>query len=154
MVFYRKYRPKTFSEVVGQEHVVQTLQGALQNNSLAHAYLFTGPRGTGKTTLARLLAKVVNCSQIKNHDACGICDFCKEVETGKSLDLIEIDAASNRGIDEIRELREGARFVSTRGKHKVYIIDECHQLTKEASNALLKTLEEPPPKTLFVLATT
>ena len=167
MVFYRKYRPKKFSEVVGQEHVVQTLQGALQSNTLAHAYLFTGPRGTGKTTLARILAKAINWDQnvlrregdeilsgAPRSDACGVCDFCKEVETGRSLDLIEIDAASNRGIDEIRELREGARFVSVRGKHKVYIIDECHQLTKEASNALLKTLEEPPPKTLFVLATT
>jgi len=173
-VFYRKYRPKTFSEVVGQEHVVQTLQGALRTGTLAHAYLFTGPRGTGKTTIARLLAKAVNCdrnvlrstlsfsinsgneilSEAPRSDACGICDFCKEIEAGKSLDLMEIDAASNRGIDEIRELREGTRFASARGKHKVYIIDECHMLTKEAFNAFLKTLEEPPPKTLFVLATT
>ncbi len=153
MVFYRKYRPKKFSEVVGQEHIVQTLQGALQSNNLAHAYLFTGPRGTGKTTLARILAKAVNCAK-KADDACGICDSCLEVNAGKALDLIEIDAASNRGIDEIRVLREGARFASAQGGHKIYVIDECHQLTKEASNALLKTLEEPPPKTLFILATT
>ncbi len=168
MVFYRKYRPKTFSEVVGQEHVVQTLRGALQSNNLAHAYLFTGPRGTGKTTMARLLAKAVNCeknvlrsegdeilSRTLRSDACGVCSFCKEIEDNRSLDLVEIDAASNRGIDEIRALREGARFSSmASGKHKVYIIDECHMLTKEASNAFLKTLEEPAAKTLFVLATT
>ena len=160
MVFYRKYSPKTFSQVVGQEHVTQTLQGALKTNSVAHAYLFTGPRGTGKTTIARLLAKAVNCeknmlrSTGDESDACGVCSFCKEIEEGKAFDLVEIDAASNRGIDEIRALREGARFASARGKHKIYIIDECHQLTKEASNALLKTLEEPPAKTIFILATT
>ena len=165
MVLYRKYRPKNFAEVVGQEHVVETLQGAIKTGRLAHAYLFTGPRGTGKTSLARLLAKVVNCDQLRNpvsnletgflSDACAICQSCKEVEEGRAMDLIEIDAASNRGIDEIRALREGTRFSSMNaGKYKVYVIDECHMLTKEASNALLKTLEEPPAKTLFVLATT
>ncbi len=160
MVLYRKYRPKNFAEVVGQEHVVETLQGAIKSGRLAHAYLFTGPRGTGKTSLARLLAKAVNCersyppARSNLADACTICGSCKEVEEGRAIDLIEIDAASNRGIDEIRALREGARFSSANGKHKVYVIDECHMLTKEASNALLKTLEEPPAKTLFVLATT
>lgn len=154
MVFYRKYRPQKFSEVVGQEHVVQTLRGALLGNQLAHAYLFTGPRGTGKTTLARLLAKAANCSRLEDGDVCNRCDFCREVSEGRALDLMEIDAASNRGVDEIRSLREGVRFASLAGRHKVYVIDECHQLTKEASNALLKTLEEPPAKTLFILATT
>lgn len=162
LTLYRKYRPKNFAEVVGQEHVVETLQGAIQTGRLAHAYLFTGPRGTGKTSLARLLAKAVNCDQsyplsngVAKWDACAVCGSCKEVEEGRAMDLIEIDAASNRGIDDIRALREGTRFSSmSSGKYKVYVIDECHQLTKEASNALLKTLEEPPPKTLFVLATT
>lgn len=155
MILYRKYRPQKFSEVVGQEHVVRTLQGALQTNKLAHAYLFAGPRGTGKTTLARILAKVINCDRLQDSDACAECSFCLEVKNGRALDLIEIDAASNRGIDEIRALREGTRFSSMNaGKYKTYIIDECHQLTKEASNALLKTLEEPPTKTMFILATT
>ncbi|OGN13532.1 MAG: DNA polymerase III, subunit gamma and tau [Candidatus Yanofskybacteria bacterium RIFCSPHIGHO2_02_FULL_43_15c] len=168
MVLYRKYRPKKFAEVVGQEHVVETLQGAIKTGRLAHAYLFTGPRGTGKTSLARLLAKAVNCEkgQLRSEgdeilspagrsDACAVCSSCKEVEEGRAMDLVEIDAASNRGIDEIRALREGTRFSSMNaGKYKVYVIDECHQLTKEASNALLKTLEEPPAKILFILATT
>src|SRR3989344_5373057 len=170
LTLYRKYRPKNFAEVVGQEHVVETLQGAIKTGRLAHAYLFTGPRGTGKTSLARLLAKAVNCddrtkegrpsgseevlSAVARSDACAVCGSCKEIEDGRAMDLIEIDAASNRGIDDIRALNEGARFSSANGKHKVYVIDECHMLTKEASNALLKTLEEPPAKTLFVLATT
>ncbi|MBI2635637.1 MAG: DNA polymerase III subunit gamma/tau [Parcubacteria group bacterium] len=133
LVLYRKYRPQEWSEVIGQEHVVRTLTNALKLNRVGHAYLFSGPRGTGKTTIARLLAKSLECSD---------------------LDLIEIDAASNRGIDEIRELREGIKFAPTAGKYKVFIIDEVHQLTKEAFNALLKTLEEPPAHAIFVLATT
>ena len=133
LVLYRKYRPQEWNEVIGQEHVVRTLTNALKLGRVGHAYLFSGPRGTGKTTIARLLAKSLECSD---------------------LDLIEIDAASNRGIDEIRELREGIKFAPTKGKYKVFIIDEVHQLTKEAFNALLKTLEEPPAHAVFVLATT
>src|SRR3989344_1469977 len=136
-VLYRKYRPASFSEVVGQEHVVTTLKNALKNGRVAHAYLFSGPRGTGKTTIARLLAKELN----KGAD-------------DSSLDLIEIDAASNRGVDEIRALREGVRVGPTQGKYKIYLVDEVHMLTKEAFNAFLKTLEEPPPFVVFVLATT
>ena len=165
MVLYRKYRPKNFAEVVGQEHVVETLLGALQTGRLAHAYLFTGPRGTGKTSLARLLAKAVNCDRTESegvlrpegrmYDACAVCQSCKEVEEGRAVDLIEIDAASHGNVDDIRELREGVRFSSMNpGKYKVYIIDECHQLSNAAANAFLKTLEEPPPKTVFILATT
>lgn len=153
-VLYRKHRPRAFTEVVGQEHIIQTLQNALKNDDVAHAYLFTGPRGTGKTTTARLLTKALNCTGKTKNDACLKCDTCKEVESGNFIDLIEIDAASNRGIDDIRELKEGVRFTPNKGKYKVYIIDEAHMLSKEAFNALLKTLEEPPAHTVFVLATT
>ena len=154
MVLYRKYRPKSFSEVTGQEHVVQTLKNAVAGDLLSHAYLFAGPRGSGKTSLARLLAKAVNCKSTKEGDPCNKCDACEEINHGRAIDLIEIDAASNRGIDEMRELREGIAFSPTKLKYKVFIIDEAHQLTKEAANALLKTLEEPPSHVLFVLATT
>ena len=156
MVLYRKYSPQTFAEVVGQEHVVDTLRGAIKSNAVAHGYLFTGSRGSGKTTLARLLAKAVNCTNLSktSYDVCGKCDSCKEIEEGHSLDLIEIDAASNRGIDEIRAVRDSAQVSPFGNGWKVFIIDEIHMLTKEAFNALLKTLEEPPAKTLFVLATT
>jgi len=154
LVLYRKYRPKTFEEVVGQEHVVRTLINALSLNKVAHAYLFCGPRGTGKTTIARLLAKSVNCENRKTSEPCNKCLACQEINEGRALDLIEIDAASNRGIDEIRELREGIKFSPTRLKYKVFIIDEVHMLTREAFNALLKTLEEPPSHAIFILATT
>ena len=156
LVLYRKYRPQSFSEIIGQEHVVQTLTNAIALNMVSHAYLFSGPRGSGKTTLARLLAKAVNCQNRKDKEAepCNKCSSCLEITQGNSIDLIEIDAASNRGIDEIRELRDGIKFTPTKSKYKVFILDETHQLTKEAVNALLKTLEEPPSHAIFILATT
>ncbi len=155
-VFYRKYRPMAFSEFVGQEHIVKTLTNGLSSGLISHAYLFSGPKGSGKTSLARLLAKAVNCQGRKESQAepCNKCSSCLEIMGGRSLDLIEIDAASHRGIDEVRELRDGIRFVPVKSKYKVFIFDEAHQLTKEAANALLKTLEEPPTYAIFILATT
>ena len=156
LVLYRKYRPKLFSEVIGQEHVIRTITNAIKENMVSHGYLFAGPHGTGKTTLARLLAKALNCQQRKNgqFEPCNQCDSCLEINQGNAIDLIEIDAASNRGIDEIRELKEGIRFRPAKSKYKVFILDEAHQLSKDAANALLKTLEEPPSHAVFILATT
>lgn len=154
-VIYRKYRPSNFSEVVGQDMIIQTLKNALAMGRIAHAYLFTGPRGTGKTTVARILAKAVSClSRQSDGEPCNKCQACKEISAGRAIDLVEIDAASNRGIDEIRELREGIKFAPGQLRYKFFIIDECHMLTREAFNALLKTLEEPPAHAIFVLATT
>jgi DNA polymerase-3 subunit gamma/tau len=150
---YRKYRPQVFKEVYGQEHVLETLKKALETDRVAHAYLFTGARGVGKTTVARLLAKAVNCTDEKEKP-CGKCSNCKAIAESRFIDLIEIDAASNRGIDEIRDLREKIQFAPSIGKKRVYIIDEVHMLTREAFNALLKTLEEPPEHTIFIFATT
>ncbi|OGN96154.1 MAG: DNA polymerase III, subunit gamma and tau [Chloroflexi bacterium RBG_13_51_36] len=153
-VFYRKWRPQTLSEVVGQEPVTQTLRHAVESGKIAHAYLFCGPRGTGKTSMARILAKAVNCPEQAGGEPCNACDMCRSIAEGRALDVIEIDAASNRGIDEIRSLREKANYAPSLARYKVYIIDEVHMLTEAACNALLKTLEEPPPHVIFVLATT
>ena len=151
---YRRYRPQTFSAIVGQEHVTRTLRNAIASGQVAHAYLLAGSRGIGKTTIARLIAKAVNCPKAKDGEPCDTCESCIAIREGRFLDLIEIDAASNRGIDEMRDLREKVRFTPSQGQYKVYVIDEAHQLTSEAFNALLKTLEEPPPHAIFVLATT
>lgn len=151
---YRRYRPQTFSAIVGQEHVTRTLRNAIGAGQVAHAYLLAGSRGIGKTTIARLIAKAVNCTKAKDGEPCDRCESCVAIREGRFLDLIEIDAASNRGIDEMRDLREKVRFAPSQGQYKVYVIDEAHQLTSEAFNALLKTLEEPPPHAIFVLATT
>lgn len=154
VVLYRKYRPQKFQEVIGQEHVVQTLKNALASGSVSHAYLFTGPKGSGKTTMARIFAKAINCEKIKNSEPCGTCNSCQEILSSSSMDLIEIDAASHTGVDDIRELIDGIKFTPVKSKYKVFIIDECHQLSKSAANALLKTLEEPPAHAIFILSTT
>lgn len=152
-VLYRKYRPRGLDEMVGQEHVVAAIRNSLKMERIAHAYLFSGPRGVGKTTMARLIAKALNCLDKKDRP-CNACASCNDFNESRAMDVLEIDAASNRGIDEIRELRDGIRFIPSMGRYKTYIIDEVHMLTKEAFNALLKTLEEPPAHAVFVLATT
>ncbi len=154
LVTARKWRPSKFSEVVGQEHVTATLLNSLKLGRVAHAYIFAGPRGVGKTTVARILAKAINCLNPQDYEPCNECEMCLEISNGRSIDILEIDGASNRGIDEVRDLRESVRYTPTKAKYKVYIIDEVHMLTKEAFNALLKTLEEPPPHILFIFATT
>ena len=156
ITLYRKYRPQNFNDIAGQEYVTRAIRNSLKENKLSHAYLFTGPRGVGKTTLARLIAKGVNCLEAPDvtDSPCGTCDNCREIMQGISMDMVEIDAASNRGIDEIRELKEKINYQPVRGRKKIYIIDEVHMLTKEAFNALLKTLEEPPSHVIFILATT
>jgi DNA polymerase-3 subunit gamma/tau len=153
-VIARKWRPQTFDDLVGQQHVTETLKNAIKNDRVAHAYIFSGARGVGKTTAARILAKALNCVKGPTATPCGECDSCKEITAGTSLDVIEIDAASNRGIDQIRELREMVKYAPAASRSKVVILDEAHMLTGEASNALLKTLEEPPDRVIFVMATT
>lgn len=153
-VLYRKYRPRVFSDVYGQDHVTSTLKNEIQNGRIAHAYLFTGSRGTGKTTCAKILAKAVNCENSLDGEPCNECEVCKGLDNGSIYDVVEIDAASNNGVDNIRDLREEANYTPTRGKYRVYIIDEVHMLSTGAFNALLKTLEEPPAHVIFILATT
>ncbi|HEY5255149.1 MAG TPA: DNA polymerase III subunit gamma/tau, partial [Acidobacteriaceae bacterium] len=159
-VLARKYRPQRFADVIGQDHVTQTLLNALAQDRIAHGYIFSGHRGIGKTTIARILAMALQCRtpqgtpERPTPEPCGVCDACTEIRAGNSMDVIEIDAATNRGIDEIRELREGARYSPARDKYKIYILDEAHQITDAAFNALLKTLEEPPAHVIFMMATT
>ncbi len=153
-VIARKWRPQTFAEVVSQQHVMRTLENAIRTNRVAHAYIFSGARGVGKTTTTRILAKALNCVNGPTPEPCNACDACREISGGNSLDVLEIDAASNRGIDQVRELREMVRYAPASGRFRVVILDEAHMLTTEASNALLKTLEEPPEKVVFIMATT
>src|SRR6266849_4734857 len=155
-VLARKYRPQKFSEVIGQEHVTRTLKNAIEQGRTAHGYIFSGHRGIGKTTVARILAAALNCrsSDRPVSEPCGVCEYCTEIRAGNAVDVIEIDAATNRGIDEIRELREAARYRPARDRFKIYILDEAHQITDAAFNALLKTLEEPPSHVIFMMATT
>src|SRR5205823_3225062 len=153
-VIARKYRPQSFADVVNQEHVKTTLENAIAQRRIAHGYIFSGQRGTGKTTVARILARCLNCIQGPTETPCGVCASCTEIQSGGAVDVIEIDAASNRGINEMRELRENVRYRPARDRFKVFIVDEAHQITNEAFNALLKTIEEPPAWVVFVLCTT
>lgn len=154
LALYRAWRPQTFKDMVGQQHIVQTLQNAIRENRLSHAYLFSGPRGTGKTSAAKILAKAVNCEHGPAPEPCNECSQCERITSGSVMDVVEIDAASNRGVEEIRDIRDKVKYSPTEVRRKVYIIDEVHMLTTEAFNALLKTLEEPPGHVMFVLATT
>ncbi|QHW31975.1 DNA polymerase III subunit gamma/tau [Paenibacillus rhizovicinus] len=154
IALYRAWRPQTFQDMVGQQHIIQTLQNAIREDRVSHAYLFNGPRGTGKTTTAKVLAKAINCEQGPSTEPCNVCDACRGITAGTVMDVVEIDAASNRGIDEIRDIRDKVRYAPSEVRFKVYIIDEVHMLTSEAFNALLKTLEEPPAHVIFILATT
>src|SRR5688572_5337782 len=151
---YRRHRPGSFAEVVGQEHVVRTLRNAVEQDKVHHAYLFVGSRGTGKTSMAKILAACLNCEQGPTVTPCGVCDSCVSIASATSMDVIEMDAASNNSVDDIRDLRERVAFAPVSGRHKIYILDEAHMLSSQAWNAFLKTLEEPPPRTIFVLATT
>ena len=151
---YRKYRPQTFSDVVGQEHVTETLRNAVKSGRLSHAYLFTGTRGTGKTTCAKILARAVNCEHPENGNPCNRCAACRSIDAGACMDVLEIDAASNNGVDNVRDLRDDAIYTPSQVKMRVYIIDEVHMLSISAFNALLKIIEEPPEHLLFILATT
>src|SRR5438093_8142544 len=153
-VIARKYRPQSFADVVNQDHVKTTLENAIAQQRIAHGYIFSGQRGTGKTTVARILARCLNCIKGPTVTPCGECASCREITAGGTVDVIEIDAASNRGINEMRELRENVRYRPARDRYKIFIIDEAHQITNEAFNALLKTIEEPPPWAVFVLCTT
>jgi len=154
LVLARKWRPKTFDDVIGQEYITQTLKNAVSSGKIAHALIFSGPRGVGKTSTARIVAKALNCENGPTPEPCSVCTFCREISEGKSLDVIEIDAASHTGVGDVREIIENIKYLPTSGKTKVYIIDEAHMLSQSAFNALLKTLEEPPPHVLFILATT
>ncbi|NBD27031.1 DNA polymerase III subunit gamma/tau [Paenibacillus glycinis] len=154
IALYRAWRPQTFQDMVGQQHIIQTLQNAIREDRVSHAYLFNGPRGTGKTTTAKVLAKAINCERGPSPEPCNVCDACRGITAGTVMDVVEIDAASNRGIDEIRDIRDKVRYAPSEVRYKVYIIDEVHMLTSEAFNALLKTLEEPPAHVIFILATT
>ena len=154
MALYRKFRPGTFEDVKGQDHISRTLQNQIKANRIGHAYLFCGTRGTGKTSVAKIFAKAVNCEHPVDGSPCGECEMCRAISEGRSMNVIEIDAASNNGVDNIREIREEVAYRPTEGKYKVYIIDEVHMLSIGAFNALLKTLEEPPEYVIFILATT
>jgi DNA polymerase-3 subunit gamma/tau len=154
VVTARKWRPQLFDEVVGQEHITSTLKNAIKEKRIPHAYLFTGPRGVGKTTTARILAKALNCENLKEAEPCNNCSACLAIQNSQLMDIIEIDGASNRGIDEVRTLRDSVKYAPSKAKYKVYIIDEVHMLTRESFNAFLKTLEEPPEHTIFIFATT
>src|SRR5919201_319632 len=151
---YRRHRPRSFADVVGQEHIVRTLRNAVEQEKVHHAYLFVGSRGTGKTSMAKMLAACLNCERGPTTEPCGVCESCVAIANATSLDVVEMDAASNNSVDDIRELRESVQFAPVSGRSKVYILDEAHMLSSQAWNAFLKTLEEPPPNTIFVLATT